>query len=216
MAWTTTPLSICGYCTISSSTTSTPIAVISSWNGIYTLSRGRAIRADLQQCALFEFNLCQSNVKEQDIRFISETKHGVREDQPGVHPTVLEEFYGAEDDRDGEWEDIDDLIADEQASDVRHAAIEVPEHYSPFSPETEAIFLNTLEELRTEEYLPDGYGLTPEELDGATYPVRESIHLGRGGKKISVVLPLEMWWPRAVRWAQGLELMTRILIEIES
>lgn len=152
----------------------------------------------------------------QDIRFISETEHGVHEDQPGVHPSVLEEFYGAEDNLEGDWSDIDELIADDQARDVRHAAVEVPEHYSPFDAETEAIFFQTLEELEANEYIPDGYGLTPEELGDEGYPTCESIHLGRGGKKISVILPVDMWWPRALRWAQGLDLMTRILVQIES
>ncbi|KAJ7508019.1 hypothetical protein B0H11DRAFT_1704680, partial [Mycena galericulata] len=150
-----------------------------------------------------------------DIRFISETEHGVREDQPGVHPAVLEEFYGVEDDLDGEWADIDERIENDQADDVRHAAIEVPDHHSPFSPEIEAIFLQGLERMWNEEVIPEGYGLAPEELDGNAYPHRESIHLGRGGKKISVILPVDVWWPRAVRWAQGLDLMTRILVEIE-
>ncbi|KAJ7734734.1 hypothetical protein DFH07DRAFT_754295, partial [Mycena maculata] len=151
-----------------------------------------------------------------DIRFISETEHGVREDQPGVHPTVLEEFYGVEEDRDREWRDVDEFIADDQADDVGHAAIEVPTHTSPFSPEIEYVFFNALEDLKTQAVIPDGYGLAPEELNGAPYPSRESIHLGRGGKKISIILPLEVWWPRAVLWAQGLDLMTRILVEIDS
>ncbi|KAJ7488184.1 hypothetical protein FB451DRAFT_1025939, partial [Mycena latifolia] len=151
-----------------------------------------------------------------DIRFISETEHGIYEDQPGVHPAVLEEFYGVEEDPNDEWNDIDDWIADDQAEDVRHAAIEVPKHRSPFSPEMEAIFFDALRVVQEEEIIPEGYGLTPDELDGGVYPARESIHLGRGGKKISVPLPLDVWWPRALRWAQGLELMTRLLIEIES
>ncbi|KAJ6528483.1 hypothetical protein B0H19DRAFT_968981, partial [Mycena capillaripes] len=150
-----------------------------------------------------------------DIRFISQTQHGVHEDQPGVHPAILEEFYGVQEDVEGEWSDIDEMIADDQAADVRHAAVEVPAHCSPFSSEMEAVFVEALQAFKDQEVLPEGYGLIPEELDGADYPARETINLGRGGKKTSIVLPLDLWWPRALLWAQGLELLTRFLIEIE-
>lgn len=119
----------------------------------------------------------------QDIRFISETEHGVHEDQPGVHPSVLEEFYGAEDNLEGDWSDIDELIADDQARDVRHAAVEVPEHYSPFDAETEAIFFQTLEELEANEYIPDGYGLTPESWAMKVIPPASRFISAGEGKK---------------------------------
>ncbi|KAJ7759836.1 hypothetical protein B0H14DRAFT_3096449 [Mycena olivaceomarginata] len=147
-----------------------------------------------------------------DIRFISQSENGIQEDQPGVHPDILEEFYGTQEDRDdGEWENIDDWIAGDQADDVRHAAIKVPDHRSPFSAAMQTLFFDSLKALQDEGAVPEGYGLTPEELDGNAYPTCESIHLGRGGKKISIILPVDIWWRRAVLWAQGLE-----LIEIES
>ncbi|KAJ6489775.1 hypothetical protein C8R45DRAFT_826220, partial [Mycena sanguinolenta] len=145
-----------------------------------------------------------------DIRFISETEHGVDEDQPGVHPTVLEEYYGVEEDIDEEWEDVDDMIAADQRPDVRHDPVGVPSHGSPFNPELEEIFFAGLEAVKSENIIPDGF-----DLDLDTYPARESIHLGRGGKRISVVLPSDVWWPRALLWAQGLDLMTRIIVEAE-
>lgn len=132
------------------------------------------------------------------------------EDQPGVHPTVLEEYYGVEEDIDDEWEDIDNMIAADQTPDVRHDPVDVPAHDSPFGPELEAIFFEALEAIKAENIIPDGF-----DLDLNTYPARESIHLGRGGKRISVILPLDVWWPRALLWAQGLDLMTRMLVEAE-
>ncbi|KAJ7177579.1 hypothetical protein C8R43DRAFT_872453 [Mycena crocata] len=145
-----------------------------------------------------------------DIRFISETQHGVDEDQPGVHPSVLEEYYGVEDNLDDEWEGVDDLIAADQTADVRHDAIDVPTHDSPFNPQLEAVFFEALEAVKAANIIPGGFSL---DLDN--YPVRESIHLGRGGKRISVTLPVDIWWPRALVWAQGLDLMTRMLVEAE-
>ncbi|KAJ7254470.1 hypothetical protein C8J57DRAFT_1076161, partial [Mycena rebaudengoi] len=145
-----------------------------------------------------------------DIRFISETEHGVEEDQPGVHPSVLEEFYGVEEDHDDEWEGVDDLIADEQANDIRHEAVEVPLNGSPFSPELQAVFFDALQEVQAQEIIPEDFGLL---LD--SYLTTETIHLGRGGKKITIVLPLDIWLPRALAWAQGLELMNGLIVEAQ-
>jgi hypothetical protein len=108
------------------------------------------------------------------------------EDQPGVHPTILEEYYGAVQDRDDEWEDIDELIAADQRPDVRHDPIDVPSHDSPFNPELEANFFKALEEVQAQNVVPEGF-----DLDINDYPARESIHLGRGGKRISVILPIQ-------------------------
>ncbi|KAJ7602094.1 hypothetical protein DFH06DRAFT_1024231, partial [Mycena polygramma] len=145
-----------------------------------------------------------------DIRFISETEHGVDEDQPGVHPTILEEYYGVQEDLDEEWEDIDDMIADDQTRDVRHEPVEVPSHNGPFNPELEAVFFEALEAVKAQNIVPESFDLN---LDA--YPLRESIHLGRGGKRISVILPVDVWWPRALLWAQGLDLMDRMIVEAE-
>ncbi|KAJ7025144.1 hypothetical protein C8F04DRAFT_968143, partial [Mycena alexandri] len=143
-----------------------------------------------------------------DLRFISETEHGVDEDQPGVHPSVLQEYYGVMEDLDEEWDDVDDLIAADQTRDIRHEAIDVPTHGSPFTSEQAEVFFEALNAVKEQGIIPAGF-----ELDVDGYPVRESIHLGRGGKRVSVILPLEVWWPRALLWAQGLDLMTRMLVE---
>ncbi|KAJ7233666.1 hypothetical protein C8J57DRAFT_1090355 [Mycena rebaudengoi] len=80
--------------------------------------------------------------------------HGVEEDQPGVHPTILEEFYGVEEDL-----DVDDRIALDQADDVRHEAVEVPSHGSPFNAELEAVFFEALEEVKAQEILLEEFTL---------------------------------------------------------
>ncbi|KAJ6470499.1 hypothetical protein C8R45DRAFT_937408 [Mycena sanguinolenta] len=118
--------------------------------------------------------------------------------------------YGVEEDIDKEWEDVDDMIAADQRPDVRHDPVGVPSHGSPFNSELEEIFFAGLEAVKSENIIPYGF-----DLDLDTYPARESIHLGRGGKRISVVLPSDVWWPRALLWAHGLDLMTRIIVEAE-
>ena len=50
------------------------------------------------------------------------------------------------------------------------------------------------------------------EWDGGDYPIFEAIKSGRRGKLLNMVLPFDIWWPKAVAWAQGLDLMTRICI----
>ena len=53
-----------------------------------------------------------------------------------------------------------------------------------------------------------GYGVAKEEwLDGA-YPEIEVITIGR--KEVEVKMPFTIWWPRAVRWVQRVDVMTRI------
>jgi hypothetical protein len=45
------------------------------------------------------------------------------------------------------------------------------------------LFFDSLKALQDEGAVPEGYGLTPKELDGKAYPTCESIHLGRGGRR---------------------------------
>jgi hypothetical protein len=45
------------------------------------------------------------------------------------------------------------------------------------------------------------------------YPETETIRLGRGSKTICVTLPFQIWWIRAVRWTQGLDLLNTLLAE---
>ncbi|KAF7306246.1 Integrase catalytic domain-containing protein [Mycena indigotica] len=143
-----------------------------------------------------------------DIRFVSETCHGVDEDQPGIHPTVLEEFYGVVEDTDEEWQDIDDIIANDQHHDIRHDPIAVPTHEAPFDNAIQQLFFQALA-LKQQE------GVTAEtDFDVDTYEICESIRLGRAGKKVSIQLPAVNWWPRTLLWTQALDLMTAFCIEL--
>ncbi|KAF7288225.1 Integrase catalytic domain-containing protein [Mycena chlorophos] len=143
-----------------------------------------------------------------DIRFVSETEHGVEEDQPGVHPNILEEFYGTIDDLDdAEWEDVEDMIAADQQPDIRHDPVEVPAHHSPFDRETELLFFQALE--LAKETIPLSFDSDPE-----NYQPQEAIRLGRAGKRVLIQLPIAVWWERELVWVQALELMSRFCIEL--
>lgn len=152
-------------------------------------------------------------------------EHGIQEDQPGIHPSVLSMYYGTEGEvisrqpgqtGAGHAESDDELesrIADDQTPDIRHEAVEVPSHRCPFAgnSDLESLFHASLKEIQLYNIIPTGYGVDEHDLED--YPVREEIRLGRGGKVISVILPTAIWWPRAVQWAQGLDLMTRLIID---
>ncbi|KAH6907894.1 hypothetical protein BKA70DRAFT_1104278, partial [Coprinopsis sp. MPI-PUGE-AT-0042] len=57
--------------------------------------------------------------------------------------------------------------------------------------------------------IPNGYGMLPHELEDGMYPPSEVIKVAR--KDVDIPLPLEIWFPRAAKWVQGLHLMVSIL-----
>ncbi|KAJ7710089.1 hypothetical protein B0H14DRAFT_2166244, partial [Mycena olivaceomarginata] len=103
-------------------------------------------------------------------------------------------------------DDLDTAIADDQGRNVRHEPIDVPKHSSPFlTPEAEEIFAKALAEVNDEGIIPAGFGVAEAEWDDGIYSEIEVITVGR--KDSEVALPFAIWWPRAVSWTQGLELM---------
>ncbi|KAJ7793638.1 hypothetical protein B0H14DRAFT_3559579 [Mycena olivaceomarginata] len=85
-----------------------------------------------------------------------------------------------------------------QGRNVRHEPIDVPKHSSLFlTSEAEEIFAKALAEVNDEGIIPAGFGVAEAEWDDGIY---NSV----------VALPFAIWWPRAVSWTQGLELMLHI------
>ncbi|KIJ63930.1 hypothetical protein HYDPIDRAFT_28831 [Hydnomerulius pinastri MD-312] len=102
------------------------------------------------------------------------------------------------------------IMADQQRH-IRHEPIDVPNISTPFqSIEGEEVFNLALKELRDLGIIPNGYGVGQSEWVNGSYPEIEIIKVGHGGKEYHVDLPFVIWWPRAVAWAQGLDVMTRI------
>jgi hypothetical protein len=76
--------------------------------------------------------------------------------------------------------------------------------------EEEQDFLDALQKIDAAGIVPVGYGVHPEEL-GDGYPTREVLNVGfRARKELILDLTLEIWYPRAVRWVQALDLLTRL------
>jgi hypothetical protein len=134
---------------------------------------------------------------------MSNAEHGIEEDQPGVHPDILNEYYGTNQ----PWNEaeVDATIAEDQESDIQHEGADVPLESSPFTAAQEAVFLKALDETTRLNIVPSGYGLAPTEWLHGEYPTQESVRVGSGHKTVNVELPVDIWWPRAVHWVQGLD-----------
>jgi len=142
--------------------------------------------------------------------FLGQLEHGTYENADNLHPDTMK-LYAPNSDSDQDAEAIEDLIANDQRNNVRHEPIEVPKHQLPFhNPEAVQIFLDALKEAAIEGIVPDDFGLREDEWEDGLYPEIE--HLKVGKRVVEIMLPFEVWYPRAVVWARGLELMTRICL----
>ncbi|TFK80783.1 hypothetical protein K466DRAFT_503297 [Polyporus arcularius HHB13444] len=117
------------------------------------------------------------------------------------------------DSEEDEDQEVDSQVAADQQRHVRHPPIPVPGSTSPFSEETEELFIQCLHQVRAQERVPMHLGVSPTEWPGGIYGDLETVSFGRGGRQEEFELPFSIWWRRAVEWAQGLELMTALLIE---
>ena len=63
--------------------------------------------------------------------------------------------------------------------------------------------------------LPAGLGIQPKEWDKEGYPTSETIKSGKGGKgELEVLLPDDIWRPRAELWCQALSIAVSILEQL--
>ncbi|KAF8218027.1 hypothetical protein K438DRAFT_1796187 [Mycena galopus ATCC 62051] len=159
-----------------------------------------------------------------------------------IHPNAINRYYGVEgrrlrrlrnqtgagvsadeepeddeeDMRPSEEEQLENRIEADLAQNIRHEPVKVARHRSPFKDlELEDYFLRLLEDLLAEPLiLPEDYGVLDEEWEEEDYPEIEVFRPGTKGKELSIILPRDDWFPRAIRWACALDLMTRILHEL--
>jgi len=47
------------------------------------------------------------------------------------------------------------------------------------------------------------------------YPVQEFLKVGVSRKHVAIALHFDIWWQRAMRWSQGLDLMLKFSVELE-
>ena len=121
-----------------------------------------------------------------------------------VHPSIQAKY--------GVGGDLDQQVRSDVLGDVHHDAVLVPDSKSPFpSQEAEQVFTESFQQIEgsPSSTIPAGFFLRQSELGGSAYPTAESIRVAR--KEVDIPLPFEIWYPRAVRWAQALTLMTLVL-----
>jgi hypothetical protein len=94
--------------------------------------------------------------------------------------------------------------------------VKVAKHRCPFTDaELEDYFLGLLDDvLAQSEIVPENYGIHEDEWEEEDYPEIEVIRPGTKGKELAIILPRAEWFPKAVRWAQALDLLTRVLDEL--
>ncbi|KAJ6568794.1 hypothetical protein B0H19DRAFT_939409, partial [Mycena capillaripes] len=167
------------------------------------------------------------NKSPNDMRLLGQAQLGVyNDDCEGLHPDTIEKYYGVfgperaasqpgagnpPDEDDMEGPTLAERISFDQGPHVRHEAIDVPDHRSPFPDDSvaESKFWTVLSEVVEQEIIPTGYGLLLEEWEEDGYPDEEILYAGKQMKtKIRVSLAHPIWAQRARLWVQGLNVLS--------
>lgn len=73
-------------------------------------------------------------------------------------------------------------------------------------------FQAAFEAAEEENFIPNGYGMLPEEDEYEVWDPHETVTVAR--KDVTVTLLEEVWKPRAVRWILGLHLLGLVLPQV--
>ncbi|KAG1847639.1 hypothetical protein DFJ58DRAFT_663184, partial [Suillus subalutaceus] len=178
-----------------------------------------------QDCSDFraEWNchpICGPDINDKspkDLHFLGQMQFGVyRDDCEGVHPDVIEEYYGVhgptmtrrqhqsgaghpidEEESDNEEEPLNmvQAINNQQRHQIHHKAISVPSQINPFTnDETRWQFSATLIEVIAKDITPCDCRLAANEWEGDEYPIFEAIPVGQQGLKELHVSLAELSW----------------------
>ncbi|KAG1789767.1 uncharacterized protein HD556DRAFT_1243401 [Suillus plorans] len=167
-----------------------------------------------------------NNRSPQDMRLLGQALLGIYEDEfEGIHPATLQRYYGIDrretirhlnqtgaghpnDELENEEDGVIDRIERDQANDVLHDAIEVPDGNTPFlNEEDENVFFGILDEVITEGIIPVGYNLQEGEDD---YDENTTEHLRVGRRReiyVEVSLADPIWRTRSMLWAQAVSVL---------
>jgi hypothetical protein len=120
-----------------------------------------------------------------------------------------EDFVGLSEQESATLDCIHEQLASQQQNHVRHPPIKAPRHQNTFAKDEEVIFWEAVEDARRGNYIPQGYGVLPGEWEGGVYPEIEVIQSGnRKRGELEIGLPNDVWFPRALQWAQALHIMS--------
>ena len=138
-----------------------------------------------------------------DIRLLERLEHGVYEgDSEEIDPSTLAQYCAGVN---GDVQSITDQIVKGQEVHVRHPPVEAAQCKSPFRSTIELdAFQQALEQTTARDLRPAYLGLD------LPYAPSETFYTGRSRKGITVPLPYNIWYPRALLWCRALDLATRI------
>ena len=162
------------------------------------------------------------------MRFLASLEQGIHadiDDYANIHPDLLSQYYGVENpthmvqsyssNDNGEQHFLEDLEAQidvDQQTNVQHDAIKAAHYQNPFvSDVVEQCWWDAFLEVQRKNIIPSNMMLTVEEwvqegFDG--YPSHWEILVGiHTMKLVTVSLPVEVWYDRALAWAQALTLL---------
>ncbi|KAH7908744.1 hypothetical protein BJ138DRAFT_1012174, partial [Hygrophoropsis aurantiaca] len=164
------------------------------------------------------------NQSPSDMRFLAQVNEGIYVNDPfkDIHPDILTRYHGTggpslslEEQEDAEeMQCLEGEIAADLESNLNHEPIAVPEQRNPFpSAEIEALFHQALADVQAEGHLPGTLAFPTSEWDLKSYPTHEDITVGfRRAKTLTVPLPPNVWMPRAIIWAQALQVLEHFLL----
>ncbi|TEB18807.1 hypothetical protein FA13DRAFT_1647973 [Coprinellus micaceus] len=137
----------------------------------------------------------------EDMFFLSQLEHGEYPEPSNIHPTTVREY--------GVGVNTQQRVATDVSQQIHHDAVAVPDADSPFTSEmATSAFDQALGPALQSGTIPPGFFLLPTEWNAMPYPTSEPIRIAR--KDVDIPLPFDIWYPRAVRWAQGLTLMALV------
>lgn len=172
------------------------------------------------------------------LQLARQTQNGVyTDDCAGIHLELINLYYGTtpsrprrkahqtgagnppkEESRERLCAVAEDITL-EQNHNIRHEAVPVPKHESPFTtepPEVEETFLRMLREAQTKCLVPQGYGAAPSKLLGGDWEPIEMIKTGPQRRAtFPVDLPEQLWLPRLHDWVRGIHLLENFQIRLE-
>ncbi|KAH6891896.1 hypothetical protein BKA70DRAFT_1119370 [Coprinopsis sp. MPI-PUGE-AT-0042] len=122
-------------------------------------------------------------------------------------------------DHDSNWQDEENMsgfnsLTQNQELNIRHEPVPTPKSASPFRTQQEmTVFELALSEMNTAGKVPWGYGVLDDEWDefGGEYLPYHHIPTRHRGKELKVDLPHDIWYIRAVYWAQALFTMNGVV-----
>ncbi|KAJ3505025.1 hypothetical protein NMY22_g17726 [Coprinellus aureogranulatus] len=141
---------------------------------------------------------------EEHLYLLGKLENGEFAQPSNMHPSIQAHY--------GHDANLDERIRSDIARNVHHDAVSAPDIGCPFpSSEAEQAFETSWRhiEATAASPIPSGFLLRQDELAGSVYPTAETIRVAR--KDTDIPLPFEIWYPRAVRWAQGLTVMTLVI-----